>query len=127
MSLLKNVPKYLHYGKRNLNILHTKLRLGCSDLNYDKSLIGISDTSLCVCGDIENAEHFLLECGRNLVAKVKMLDSITDLLASNGINDQIDVDLLLCGSDRLNVDNNKKLFSYVQIFIAESKRFSNTN
>ncbi len=93
-------------------------------MNYDKSLIGISNSTLCVCGDIENAEHFLLECGRNLVAKVKMLDSITDLLAGKGITDPINVNLLLYGSDRLNEENNKKLFSYVQLFIAESKRFS---
>ena len=121
---LKNVPNYYHYGRRHLNILHTKLRLGCSDLNHDKSLIGISDINECICGDIETAEHYLLECGRNLVAKIKMLDSISDLLVANGLQDTFNVDLLLYGTDQLSEENNKKLFSFVQLFIAESKRFS---
>ncbi len=46
----KKVPSYFCYGTRSLNILHTKLRIGCSDLNSDKYLIGISDTDLCDCG-----------------------------------------------------------------------------
>ncbi len=121
---LKNVPDYFHYGKRHLNILHTKLRLGCSDLNYDKSLIGISNTNACICGEIETAEHYLLECGRNLVAKINMLDSISDLLTSNGLNIPLNIELLLYGSVRLSDDKNKKLFSFVHQFIAESKRFA---
>ncbi len=121
------MPTYYYYGKRHLNVLHTKLRLGCSDLNFDKSLIGISNTDECSCGEIENAEHFLLDCGSNLVVKVTMLDSITDLLTANGLTDRINVDLLLYGSNRLSDDNNKKLFSFVQRFIAESKRFAILN
>ncbi len=62
----KNTPNYYHHGFRPLNILHAKLRIGCSDLNHDKNLIGLSDTNLCTCGEVETAEHFLLECGTNL-------------------------------------------------------------
>ncbi len=70
----KKIPIYYNYGTRHLNILHTKLRLGCSNLNADKFQIGISDTDLCACGDRETPEHYLLQCGSNLVAKVTMLD-----------------------------------------------------
>ncbi len=99
------VPKYYSYGPRKLNVLQCKLRLGCSDLNQDKHLIGISNTDLCVCGEIESADHYLLQCGNNLVSKIKMLDSITAVLEAKGIGlgeiDQfIDVNLLLKGTSR---------------------------
>ena len=117
------VPKYYSFGTRKLNILHTKLRLQCSNLNADKFAIGISNDNLCHCGEIENSEHFLLECGSNLVSKVKMLDSITDILANKGLGDMLNIDLLLKGSDRLSLNENKLIFGHVQTFIAESKRF----
>ncbi len=121
----KKVPSYYYSGKRIPNILHTKLRLGCSDLNADKALIGISNTNECVCGEVETADHFLLQCGRHLVSKIKMLDSITDLIDSKGLADQLDIDinLLLYGSDLLKEEENARIFSFVQLFIIESKRF----
>ncbi len=125
----KKVPNYYRYGTRPLNILHTKLRLGCSDLNSDKFLIGISDTDLCSCGEIESVEHYLLECGNNLVAKVTMLDSITDILLAKGLSqqmadDMLGVDLLLKGDPILSIEENERIFKCVQIFINDSKRFT---
>ncbi len=124
----KNVPKYYYYGSRQSNILHTKLRLGCSDLNADKFRIGVSDTDLCEhCGggEVENANHFFLDCGTNLVAKVEMLDKITDILTIKGLDHLLDIDLLLFGSDQLSYEENKQVFGHVQQFIKESKRFAN--
>ncbi len=125
----KDIPSYYNCGTRSHNILHTKLRLGCSDLNYDKNLIGVSDTDLCQCGEVETAEHYLLQCGRNLVAKVIMLDSITDLLqakgmAQNVIDDMLGVNLLLKGSSRLSDAENIQIFQLVHIFVSDSKRFT---
>ena len=56
------VPKYFYTGSRKLLILHTRLRTGCSSLNYDLIVKSISDTPLCSCrsGDVEHAEHFFL-------------------------------------------------------------------
>ena len=58
------VPKYFYTGSRKLQILHTRLRTGCSSLNYDLFVKSISDIPLCSCigGDVENAEHFFLSC-----------------------------------------------------------------
>ncbi len=119
------IPKYYHFGKRGVNILHCKLRLKCSDLNADKHLIGISDTDLCSCGEIENAEHFLLECGSNLVSKVKMLDTVTNILINKGMgDDDITIDLLLRGNNALTYEENSQIFAAVHLFIIESKRFA---
>ena len=51
------IPKYFYTGSRKLQILHTRLRIGCSPLNYDLFVKSISDTPLCSCrsADVENA------------------------------------------------------------------------
>ena len=54
------VPKYYYSGNRKLQILHTRLRTGCSPLNHDLFLKYITDSPLCRCGEIENTEHYFL-------------------------------------------------------------------
>ena len=44
------VPKYYYSGKRQLQILHTRLRTNCSSLNNDLCLKNIADSPLCRCG-----------------------------------------------------------------------------
>ncbi len=128
-SSITVVPKFWNYGPRKWNVLHCKLRLGCSDLNYDKHFIGISNTDECACGESETADHYLLQCGNNLVSKIKMLDTITAMLETRGmdmgeIDQYINVDLLLKGSPDLTYEENTIIFKSVQTFIKESKRFS---
>ncbi len=127
-SNTKSVPKYYYHGDRRLSILHTKLRLKCSDLNQDKFNIGISDTDLCICGEIETCEHYLLDCGSNLVAKVEMLDSVMEILMNKGLtmdeaSDRLGVDLLLYGAPDLSYQENIQIFDNVHRFIGKSKRF----
>ena len=63
---LTKPPKYYYEGERRAQILHTRLRLGCSSLNYDLFKNHVSDTDKCNCGLIESSEHFLLHCA-NLI------------------------------------------------------------
>ncbi len=116
-------------GKRYINILHTRLRLGCSNLNVDKALIGISNTELCECGGRETVHHYLLDCGIELRKRVQMLDSIMDVLLDKGLSEEkIDelfkVELLLKGSDELTLEENVKIFGAVHLFLEQSNRFS---
>ncbi len=119
------VPKHYCYGKRLQNILHTKLRLGCSDLNADKHYIGLVPSDMCECNlnEPENSSHYLLECGRNLVSKVKMLDTIHDILELKNKVNLLNIQLLLHGSSELSYNENCAVFEAVQVFIMESKRF----
>ncbi len=124
----KSIPKCYYNGPRAVNILHTKLRLGCSDLNTDKFRIGISDNNQCDCGEIETAEHYLLQCGSNLVAKVTMLDTIHDILVGSGFSNEqadamVDIDLLLKGNPNLSTDINSAIIKTVYKFISASHRF----
>ena len=43
-----------------INLFHTRLRLHCSSLNSDLLNNHITDNNTCLCGDVENAEHYLL-------------------------------------------------------------------
>ena len=58
------VPKYFYAGNRSMQILHTRLRTGCSSLNYDLYSKNIIESPLCNCrcGEIENADHFFFRC-----------------------------------------------------------------
>ena len=59
-----NVPKYFYTGSKHLQILHTRLRTGCSSLNLDRYSKNIIDLPLCSCrcGDVKNPEHFFFRC-----------------------------------------------------------------
>ena len=52
------------FGLRKSQILHTRLRFGCSSLNYDLHRRNLVDNSLCQCGQVETVDHFLIHCRR---------------------------------------------------------------
>ncbi len=57
----KNVSKpspLFNIGHRRDQILHARLRLSCSSLNYDLYRKSIIDSPLCACGAQETASHF---------------------------------------------------------------------
>ena len=54
------VPKHYYTGCRKGQILLARLRTNCSSLNFDLLVKNISDSPLCHCGSIENAQHFFL-------------------------------------------------------------------
>ena len=56
------IPKYYYVGDRHPQILHTRLRTKCNSLNYDIYLKNLTDSPLCRCGNIENTNHYLLQC-----------------------------------------------------------------
>ena len=61
--------------------------MGCSDLNADKYQIAVSDTDLCHCCEVENADHYHINCGTNLVSNDIMIDSISETLMARGYSD----------------------------------------
>ncbi len=125
----KIVPPYYYFGERWVNIMHTRLRLGCSILNYDKHKIGISDTDRCECGERETAYHFLLDCGIDLRKRIRMLDSVMDVLLGNNrteadIDEINNINLYLRGSPRLTLNENTRIFKAVHIFLEDTGRFA---
>ena len=70
------VPSYFGYGYRKYQVLHTRLRTNCSSLNYDLYRKNIVHDEHCVCGEREDATHFLFYCPRFNAARQYMLDKL---------------------------------------------------
>ena len=111
-----NVPKYYYSGDRQSQILHTRLRTKCSCLNYDIYLRNLTDSPLCSCGDIETSEHYFLQCRRYRLQRHEMLSNISQLC-------HVSIDVLLFGDISLSNEINSRIFSHVQKFIRDFKRF----
>ena len=58
----KRAPVYHYTGKSLCQILHTRLRTNCSSLNYYLFSKHITDSPLCRCGTVEDANHYFFEC-----------------------------------------------------------------
>ena len=109
------VPKYFYFGSRKAQILHTRLRLGCSSLKFDLFNNHVSESFNCICGSPETAQHFLLEC-----------------INFNGIRNEtihlldvaINIDILLRGCPLYSGEVNEQIFRQVHSFIIQSNRFN---
>ena len=99
----------------NSNI-STRLRTKSSSLNYDIFLRNLNDSPFCRCGSIENTEHYLLQCRLYQQSRVEMPNSVSQLC-------HVTLDVLLSGDSSFSIDINSKIFSIVQKFIKDSKRF----
>ena len=107
------------YGKRWPSVHHARLRMGCSNLNFDlcyKAHV-INDPS-CQCGErFETAEHFFLECARYQNIRLHLIDKINSVKPCS-------LDLMLFGDKTLPKNANQYIFDAVHCYIEESKRFS---
>ena len=111
-------PLYYYEGSRTGQILHSRLRMNCSNLNshlYKKHLV---QSPNCSCGEIETNEHYLLKCGRYNNHRERYISNLTFPI-------RITTNILLFGSERLSVEQNKAIFKSVQKFIVASNRFPN--
>ena len=115
----KTAPQYFDYGPRHTNIILTKLRYMCSQLNYDLFRVGIVENPSCSCGNkCENNYHYLFECHLYAAHRTVMMSSIRSITDMH-----INCDLLLHGNADLKVHENQQIFKLVQTYICQSKRF----
>ncbi|XP_053396163.1 uncharacterized protein LOC128556153 [Mercenaria mercenaria] len=117
-NLNKNLPKsnpLFNAGSRKGQILHARLRLGCSSLNYDLNRRGITNTARCDCGEIETVDHYLLHCRKYQNLRTDIFSNLQCALTLNN---------LLYGDEHLSYQHNISLFTDVQRFIISTNRFS---
>jgi hypothetical protein len=101
-------------GSRYASILHTRLRLHNSSLNYDLFRHNCISSPACACGYYrETCKHYLLDC------------SAADCLNYHWTtaNDNVKLNYLLHGCNKVDFHSNRTLFLAVQDFIINSKRF----
>ena len=110
------VPKYYYMGNRKAQILHTRLRTNCSSLNMDLFLKNFSDSPLCRCGSLENAQHFFFHCPYFQDQRNELLNAVLQFQTPS-------LSLLLFGDISLSLEINKTIFENVHRFIMKTKRF----
>ena len=107
---------YNHLHNQHSQVIHSKLRLRCSDLNSHKFKRFVSEFSNCECGHgYEDNAHYLLYCPRFITYRNENYRLISHL----NINEK----LLLFGNPQLSFLTNCLIFDCVQKFIESTKRF----
>ena len=113
------MSKYFYHGKRKEQVLHTRLRTGCSSLNNDLYLKNIIESPSFVCGAaVENAYHFFFSCDRFFIQRNEMLQALSAL-------PNVNTRVLLHGDETLSFDENIHICTLVQKYIESTKRFAN--
>ena len=107
---IENPPSYYAFGKRFINIIHTKLRHKCIR-HYDLYKRNISDTPFCSCGHNEDVYHFFFVCKNYYNARNNMFNQLFMLDLVN-----IDTNLLFCGDVHLPLQTNINIFSIVHLY-----------
>ena len=121
----KNVEQRLQktlysFGDRFLCSMHCQLCVGCSKLNsHLYSNLRVLDSPKCSCGAaVESVHHYFFQCENYKDIRVTLMNSVSEIC-------RVSLKLLLYGDAKLSGDDNKTIFSYVQKFIMDSKRFDN--
>ena len=111
------IPKYYYSGNRKLQILHTRLRTGCSSLNHDLFLKHITDSPLCRCGEIENTEHYFMSCRLYHNQRVDLRNIISRYTP-------VTLQIVLYGSNMLPLNINNAIFEAVHKYAKKVKDFN---
>ena len=124
-------PRYKHFARGNKfsNTLLTKIRVGRSDLNQHKFIIGLADSPECLCHFREESpSHFFLDCFLYLPERQTLFDLIEHSIPNfKKLTKQKKLDIILRGLDIENNDFiqlNTKITIVVQNFILHTNRFS---
>jgi hypothetical protein len=118
-------PCYYNFGPRYLSILHTRLRLGFSQLQAHLHHHHLADSPLCPSCNLspEDSSHFLLHCPTHALPRIELLASVNPIILNNDLDTSL-TNLLLFGSSLLSVNYNRSIFQYIQNFIKSSNRFT---
>ena len=114
---LKSVPTYYYCGSRKAQILHARLRTGCSSLNMDLFHKNITESPLCRCGSIEDTQHYFFHCRFYQGPRNTLLNACTTY-------QNLSLSLLLFGSSTLSLEVNIAILEHVHKYILDTKRFT---
>ncbi|MES9883416.1 MAG: reverse transcriptase family protein [Sedimenticola sp.] len=117
-SNITPIPSYYYSGKRDAQILHTRIRTNCSNLNQHLFTKNIVDNPLCTCGAVESTHHFFVHCPLYAGPRRQLSDSLTQLDIPID-----DIHILLHGNSSASDETNTIIFRVVQDYVTRTKRF----
>ncbi len=89
----------------------------CSKLKYDLCYnLHVIKEPNCTCGAIEDAYHYFIECPNYIDFRIDLFSAILPFT-------QVELDVLLQGDPKLNVEQNKAIFDAVYLYFERTKRF----
>jgi hypothetical protein len=101
---------------RAAEITFVQMRMGFSNLNYHLYSKRCIASPLCVCGQVETVDHFLLEC--SLYQRER-----TQLTAQIDLEEPLTGKILLFGSPSHNKSINENIVNATQLYIIACNRF----
>jgi len=115
-------PKYYSFGNKNANILHTKLRLGISELNCHQFQIQKVDSTSCDCG---HTQHFVLDCPLYTNTRRLLFENASEILQINfaACVPSKKLEILIHGKGLTDYDSGRVAYCF-QTFIAQTNRFA---
>ena len=107
-----------YYGERWTAVHHSRMRLGCSKLNYDLCYnLHVIDYCNCSCGAlVEDAYHFFLVCPKYNEIRTVLCNAALPLCPPT-------LNTFLFGNQMLSIKDNAVVFGAVHKYIVDSKRF----
>ena len=114
---LQSVPTYYYCGSRKAQILHARLRTGCSSLNMDLFHKNITESPLCRCGSIEDTQHYFFHCRFYQGPRNTLLNACSTYQNPS-------LSLFLFGSSTLSLEANIAILEHVHKYILDTKRFT---
>ena len=110
-------PKHYFVGCRKGQILHTRLRLECSSLNDHLFKHNLVDNCKCACGHPrETTTHFFFHCTLFNRHRLECFRQIPRVFKH-------DTSTFLFGDTHVAEDQNCELFTIIQKYIMQTKRF----
>ena len=110
--------KFYSFGNRHTSILHSRLRMGCSQLNLHLHKVGLRESGNCDCGDgSEDTLHYFFLCRKFNSIRIDLHESVIRLAPFT-------LKTILMGSDECSKSENEKIFRAVFTFIEKSGRFN---
>ena len=118
LNAIDNCSKLYYIGIRKFNIIHSQLRMNCSNLNAHLYGLHVIDSPACACSySTENVEHFFLDCPLYSTQRLILRDAVSEFA-------DFTVHNLLFGDDTIDFNNNIEIVLAVHDFIKDSERFS---
>ena len=121
-QISSEVPTHYRAGNRYISVLHARIRNNCRNLLSNLYINHLSPSLTCSCSEeVEDAEHYFLRCSNFKNERVTLFRSTRDF---HPLNINILFFFFFFGDENLTTDENTTIFTAVQTFIKDTRRFT---